>query len=381
MLVMLFLVLVTFSTIIVSQLSRVNLETQRQKKTFDALAQAKQALIAWSVLNGDTGTNTRRRPGALPCPADPLNPGIQKSSCVAASGSAIGRLPWKTLGIDELRDAHGEPLWYSVSNSFRPAPPNNPAINSDSEGTLLLYAPDGSTLLTPTGEELAAIVFSPGPPLGNQDRNADPNASGNFLDAGNGRNNANASGPFISGPAQDISGSTVVNDLVAGVRASELIHAVEKRILEEAKIALANYLVANGTYPNPANPNDPGCTSPITNVQNPPTCAQDSTMCSGRFPDILSTSTWFRPNGWGRVLTYAVHDAGVGCSAALTVDGQSRQYVIIAPGSPRNGQNRSIASPTLANYLDDAANSDAWNPDLQFSSPSTTSNDQIRSFP
>ena len=381
LLVMLFLVLVAFSTIIVSQLSRANLEVQRQNKTLEVLAQAKQALIAWSVLNGDTGTNPLRRPGALPCPADPGNPGIQKATCAAGTGTAIGRLPWKTLGIDELRDAYGEPLWYSVSNVFRPAPPNYGAINSDRAGTLLLYAPDGETLLTPEGDEFAAAIFSPGPPLMNQDRNAAPNAAASYLDTGNGRNNANANGPFIAGPARNATGEVVVNDLVTGIRAAELIRAVENRVLEEAKIALASYVVLNGAYPHPAKQDDPDCASAITDVRNPPSCVQDSATCSGRLPDIPSPSTWFQPNGWGRSIAYAVHDEGIGCTAPLSVDGKAKQYVLIAPGTPRPGQVRTTASPNLANYLDDASNFDAWDPEFQFITPSATSNDQIRNSP
>jgi len=383
LLVMLFLILATFGTIIVSQLSKANLEMQMQKKTQETLAQAKQALIAWSVLNGDVGTNTLHRPGALPCPADPATPGLQKSSCASATGSAIGRLPWKTLGIDELRDAYGEDLWYSVSDSFRPAPPNLPAINSDSQGTMLLYASNGSTLLTPVGDELAAIVFSAGPPIAAQNRNAGPDSVANYLDAGNGWNNATAGGPFISGPAKDSSGNTVVNDLTIGLSARELINAVEKRVLEEAKIALANFFAANGKYPNPANPNDPGCTSPISSVKNPPTCASDNAVCFGRFPDVLppslQPSTWFRPNGWGRVITYALNDSGAGCTNTLKVDGMSKSYVLVAPGTALAGQTRPSAN--LADYLEDSANKDAWSADPNFSTPSAISNDQLRSYP
>ena len=391
LLVMLLVVITAFGAVMISSLSAANVDAQRQKKTLDTLAQGKQALIAWSVLNGDIGTNTHHRPGALPCPEDPATPGQQKSTCVAATGSAIGRLPWKTLGIDELRDANGERLWYVVSNNFRPAPPNYLAINSDSKGTLLLYAADGSALLTPGGEELAAVVFSAGPPLALQDRGAGPNIAANYLDSGNGRNNALATGPFIAGPAKNAAGNVIVNDLVTGISARELIAAVEKRVLKEAQDALASYALANGgKFPNPAKFNGTNCAASISDIRTPTTCAKDNTVCFGRFPeDIPVSSTWFSPNGWGRVITYAVNrnavqdSSAAECSAALNVGGLSKSYVLFAPGSALGALTR--PSNSLANYLEDASNNDAWTSlssgQASFSATSSAGNDQIRSIP
>ena len=373
LLVILFLVLATFSTIIVSQLSKAGLETLRQKKTLEALAQAKQALISWSVVRGDVSAG---RPGTLPCP-DRYNLGTDSGSCSATGGTSIGRLPWKTLGIEDLRDADGERLWYAVSDNFRVA--NSAAINSDSPGTLELYASDGTTLLTQTGERLAAVVFSVGAPLPGQDRGSSPNAATNYLDAANTRNNAIASGPFIAGPVKNAQGDIMLNDLVLGISARELISAVEKRVLKEAQNALAAFVIANGKYPNPAKPNDPGCISPINNIGDPPTCAVDNTVCFGRFPDIPEPSTWFRPNGWGRVMAYALNDISAGCTTALKIDVSSKSYVLIAPGITLAGQTR--PSSSLADYLEDPANKDAWSADPNFSMPSSISNDQLRSYP
>lgn len=389
LLVILFLILAIFSTVLVSKLSANNLEIQRQQKTAIALAQAKEALIAWSVMNGDNGTNTLPRPGTLPCPEDPLTPGRQKATCTSTTGSSLGRLPWKTLGIDELRDAQGEPLWYSVSNNFRPAPPNYRAINSDTQGSIQLYAEDGTTLLTPPGEELAAIIIAPGPPLNGQDRVLSPNTPTSFLDSGNGRNNTIAAGPFIKGIAKDAQGQVIVNDLVIGLRANELISAIEVRALKEAQNALNQHLINVGKFPNPARPNGINCTSSIADVRTPNTCNHDSTTCFGRLPeDSLSSyglADWFKQNGWGRLFTYAVNQShvldgsGAGCSTALNVDGQIKRYILIAPGSPVNGRIR--PSLILQDYLEDNSNSDGWNPNPDFSTPSTISNDKLWSIP
>lgn len=393
LLLALLLVTLALGSILITGLSRADLETQRQRKTMATLAQAKEALIAWSVLNGDRGTEDYPRPGSLPCPdrnnLGTLNSGNASGSCSTAGGTSIGRLPWKTLGIEELHDADGELLWYAISDNFRKATASSPPINSDTKGTLLLYAANGTTLLTGSGDELAAIIFSPGRPLPGQDRSSAPNAVSSYLDSGNGRNNTLAAGPFIAGPAKDASGNVVVNDLVIGITARELIGAVEKRALREAENALAAYAAANGgKYPNPGSANGPNCAASIMRVDSPTICSSDSTACIGRLPEdsvYPPAAAWFRQNGWGRVMTYTVNanyaldGGGTGCSAALNVDGQTKHYVLFAPGTPLGTQTR--PATTLTNYLEDAANADAWNPNVNFVTPGPTSNDQLRSFP
>ena len=362
----------------------------RERATDSALAQAKAALIAWSVVQGDLGqSGSTRRPGTLPCP-DIDNSGTQTSSCSAAGGKTIGRLPWKTLGIDDLRDADGERLWYVLSDDFRRPGLNDKVINSDTLGSLQLYAADGTTLLTPTGEELAAIVFSSGPPLAGQDRVAGPNLAANYLDAANPWNNATAPGPFISGPLKGTQGDVVINDRIMALSSRELIAAIEKRALSEAQAALAAYLYDHGKYPNPAKAGGPYCATKKNGIGDIHLCNSDITVCFGRFPeDTTYAALWFIQNGWGRVMTYAVNKNSVAdpsaseCSTALNVDGASKSYVLVAPGAPKSGQAR--PSATLADYLEDGANNDAWtsssNGSATFAKPLATSNDSLRSLP
>ena len=370
------------------------LNAHRQQASEKVLAQAKAALIAWSVLQGDIGSSpTTRRPGTLPCP-DTNNSGNQAASCSAAGGTSIGRLPWRTLGIEDLRDADGERLWYALSNNFRRAAGlNDKAINSDAQGTLQLYANDGTSLLTPPGEELAAIIFSAGSPLAGQDRLSGPSNAANYLDAANARNNATAAGPFISGPVMSTQGDTVLNDLAIAVSARELISAIEKRALREAQNSLAAYAINNGgKYPNPAKANDATCMTLISDIGSYNFCSSDSSVCFGRLPEeslAPYTSLWFKQNGWGRVMTYAVNKnsaldpSALECSTSLSVDGALKSYVLVAPGSAKSGQTR--PSSSLANYLDDAANHDAWTSlssgQPNSAAPTAASNDQLRSLP
>ncbi|MDR1709555.1 MAG: hypothetical protein LBS70_07535 [Candidatus Accumulibacter sp.] len=410
LLVLLLAVTLALSAVLISALAGNDPELERRRKTLETMARAKQALIAWSAMQGDmwpptklvdakdangnvikeadgkhnvkVETPTYMRPGTLPCP-DTLDPAEAKSgeaqgTCSAASKSSIGRLPWKTLGTENLADAHGETLWYAVGNNFRNVNPNSAAINSDTKGTLLLYAADGATLLTPPGEELAAVIFAPGPPLPGQDRAAAPKSAAAYLEAFNGKNNAAAAGPFFAGPARDAAGQLVSNDLVIGIGARELIAAIERRALQEAENALAQF----AALPNPAARNGPNCTSGISNVQSVALCASDATVCSGRLPEDAVepyVPRWFIQNGWGRSLIYAIRDAAAGCAAPLEVDGKPADYVLIAPGAARQGQTR--PSATLSDYLEDAENADGWSGNVSFISPGANGNDQLRAKP
>jgi hypothetical protein len=374
-------------------LSVTALQIERQNRTTEVLALGKAALIAWSVLQGDIGTGTNPRPGTLPCP-DTNNSGQQKGSCKASSGTTIGRLPWKTLGIEDLRDPDGERLWYAISDNFRLPGSNNQPINSDTLGSLQLYASDGTSLLTPANEELAAIVFSAGPALAGQDRGTAPNNATNYLDAANTRNNAIASGPFITGPIKNAQGEIILNDRLLAISAQELIGSVEKRVLQQVQKALADYASANGgKYPNPAKPNGTNCAAKKASITSTNSCDSDPSVCFGRLPEDLlwhyMTTDWFQQNGWGRVMTYTanknsvLNSSAAECSTSLNVDGQAKSYVIIASGSRRSGQAR--PSTALLNYLEDTENQDAWTSlasgQASFSSPKASSNDQLRSLP
>ena len=156
-------------------------EARREQRTATALAQARDALIGFAIRGGDTSAG---RPGDLPCP-DLDNDGSADAvpGCSAAT-SRIGRLPWRTLGLPDLRDGNGERLWYAVSVNFK----NNPrtsclsagqsgCLNSDTPGTITVRNPSGAivnngtlAVRSATTANVAlsgviAVVFSPGPAL------------------------------------------------------------------------------------------------------------------------------------------------------------------------------------------------------------------------
>ena len=134
----------------------VAMSTAKSEKNRAVMQEAKAALIAYAASETLQGGNFQ--PGRLPCP-DRDNNGNADSSCTTAV-SRLGRLPYKTLGIAELRDASGELLWYAVSNNFRTGAS---VINSDTLGTLTVSG------LAPATNAVA-VVLAPGARLGTQDR-------------------------------------------------------------------------------------------------------------------------------------------------------------------------------------------------------------------
>lgn len=159
---------------------------QRDEITQAALKQAKEALIAYAALRPT-------RPGGLPCPDlddngvmggnHPTVPAwnVPEPFGVACNvfGNRIGRLPWRTLDLPDLRDSNGERLWYALSNNFRNIAAN--PINSDTNGQLTV------TGLSPASN-VVAIIFAPGDALGLQNRSGGANANlpANYLEGQNG---------------------------------------------------------------------------------------------------------------------------------------------------------------------------------------------------
>jgi hypothetical protein len=148
-------------------LIRKHTEQERLAVTQAALAQAKEALIAYAVARMDRDYDGAPDvPGHLPCPSvslpgSPNEEGNEEPSCSAENVTVVGRLPWKSLGIAPPRDGSGECLWYAVSGRFK----NNPRgdiVNWDTEGHIRVLAPNGQVI----ANKVAAVIFAPGPALG-----------------------------------------------------------------------------------------------------------------------------------------------------------------------------------------------------------------------
>lgn len=386
LIVMMVIMVMGVTAFLVGSLNSTAIQIKRDEITAKSLAQAKEALIGYA-LSSERASGFTARPGNFPCP-DTDAPGAfgygnEQGSCSTGGGTTIGRLPWKTLSLPELLDGDGEPLWYALSDNFRKStnPIANP-INSDTQGSLLVYDRDGITLLTPPGSEAVAIVFAPGKIAGNQQRNVtlDKTTSSNYLDVANGRNNAIAGGPFIAANKSDS-----FNDRLMIIRTRDFMPIIERRVAKELKALFATYLSINSVYPYPA---------PFNSCRNNATCNSSSALCRGHLPydvwggsyPLPSTaggSPWFVENLWYRVIYYSAGTNRLaspppGCSATLNVSGNSTPALFFMPGIPLGGITRTYPNNNLAWYLEDAENQ---NMDDIYVTPTTSSNDQLYALP
>jgi hypothetical protein len=317
------------------------LSIERYKKTAAALAQAKEALIGFAASTNITqacaGSNCPRI-GDLPCPDLDNDGSADLGSCGNEAGTTgqnlrLGRLPWRTLGLPDLRDGTGERLWYAVSNNFK----NNVRTdcssaglatcrNSDTRGTITLRDASGAVIndgtnpdqWTPSGA--IAVIIAPGAVLqlqgavAPQDRsctvgvNCDANercttspASAtpkcnpvNYLDVFTGafgmEDNANfadgsAANGFIQGDVLDASRNVIVNDRLLAIRYEDLMPLLERRVAKE----VLNCLNAYAALPQNGGPTN-GRYVWAAPIAKYPSYADEMGVRFGRIPDSFGAT-------------------------------------------------------------------------------------------
>ncbi len=334
--------------------SSTELTLESDRNTAAALAQAKQALIARAVTDDN-------RPGSFPCP-DADGDGVADLLSGPDCPSYIGRLPWRSLRIPDLRDASGERLWYALSRPFRDD--NSAQINSDTRGAITVFEADGTSQLT---SEAVAVIFAPGAAFGVQVRDgANQNIAVNYLDISSGINNANPvfpSGPFIVGRVRD-AGNPNYNDRVLFVTTAEFMPTVEMRVAREIRSRLQSYRANSlcACYPWADNfLGSDGISDVGVNRGRLPVTAAPENWGTGSIPALPS---WVATNSWHNVIYYSVgrqssDGGGAGCTTcvdiSLTVNGNPGfDAVFFTPGTPRAGVTR--PSNSLGDYLEDAQN-------------------------
>lgn len=207
---------------------------EREVRTGIALQAARQALLAHIVQYA--ARSTTADPGQLPCPESVTlaNVGEASTSCSNVAAT-VGRLPWKTLGIDQLLDGDGEPLWYVISPGFR-----NPPINFGKTGQLTY---DG------VANAAVAVIIAPGRPVNTLSepgtpptgcsvvsqqvaaRNTAPLNPANFLECGN------ATGSYAN-PGT----SQWTNDRAVAITAAEWADAIAPAISDRLQREVAPVL-------------------------------------------------------------------------------------------------------------------------------------------
>jgi hypothetical protein len=355
-----------------------NVKFERDKKTLAVLAEAKAALLGYAtsvnLFHAGCDANCRRL-GDLPCP-DTNNDGVAETSCGNAAGttgqaSRLGRLPWKTLGLDDLRDGNGDRLWYAVSNRFKQNARAFP-LNSDTLGTLSVTNGSGSVVQDATGSSGAvAVVISAGLPITRQDAIvqsrvlANENNATHYLDNALGEDNANfvdaGANGFVMGELHDAVGTTILNDQLIVVSHSDMMSAIEPLVAAEVKDAVSTYKLANAVYPSPASFSDASCLGLVAIGGG--LCLPNAATNGGRIPvnpvpdwnptSILigtSNNNWFQQNGWREHVYYA--------NGTLTLNGAitagTKELIIIATSSALGPQVRALNADKVLelNYLE-----------------------------
>ena len=377
LLIMLVLLLVGIAAVLINSLTAAAAKNARQRTTSDVLAQAKDALLGRAVSDNNM-------PGSLPCP-DTNDDGSAELLSGNNCPSYIGRLPWRTLQLPELRDGSGEHLWYALSPAFRDDNSAEP-LNSNTKGTLLVYGPDGLTLQTQAGYSAVAVIFSPGSPLASQARNttAQQNDPANYLDIANGRNNASPIGTSNPGPFIAGTQSSTFNDQLLLITTQDLIPLLEERVAGEVKNALNKYHLANGYYPWADDITATADYHANAGLNRGWLPDDASTCCSPTTPNWVlgSPPQWFFDNQWYTLIYYSVMGNGQpspcnSCTSfMLAVGAQSAQTLFFMPGTPIGTLVRSAT--TLSDYLEDSQNND--NADDSYITPTSKAKDRDRLY-
>ena len=150
------------SYLLVSRLNALTTDYTAVNRTTNAavLRQAKQALIGYVALQASKAGEDN--PGKFPCPepaayAGDTNATPEGTTSGTCGLPALGRLPWRTLGLQKLLDASGEPLWFALSPGWGYAG-SQTNINSNSLGQLMIN-PGAVTSITQAGG-IATVTMS-----------------------------------------------------------------------------------------------------------------------------------------------------------------------------------------------------------------------------
>lgn len=366
LIVFVFFIALAASSFLMHSFNAVQLKNNQNKVTLQALSEAKQALLAYaidditvaarnpSLLRCDDKNsdgiidnndapyspkycncgNNCPRPGYLPC-VDKVNKGEASTAC-SLQGDRLGRLPWKTLGTDDLRDGTGERLWYAVSNQYK----NNPhlVLNSQTVGGISVRNVDGNLVNDASlGNGVVAVIIAVQAPITRYELDgsktvqtrsaANLNVPIHYLDIAENEDNSNlqelTQNGFISGVYKLMLNNQPViisNDIILPIYQSEVTNLSKMIVLEEVTKALKNDV---DVLPAPSSKNDPTC---IGNTSiNGSVCNADTTSIDGYIPvgqgddslfagwqikninSILrgeATNNWFQQNGWRNQVKY-----------------------------------------------------------------------------
>ena len=350
------------SYVLLKKVNQGSSDARRDNYTLQQLKLAREALRGYA-LNGLDIVTATTKPGRLPCPDYNLDGNLDGLSdpCIS-SGINIqpGRLPWRTLGVGELRDASNEPLWYVPAIEFDGAT----AINSNIDNTPLRI--NGG--IAP----LVAIVLAPGAVLGSQSRPpgnpvAQLNPAQYFEDI-----NALGGTAYVTTPANS---ATPFNDRLLAIRLDRFMPLLEQRVLRE----LAGKLKLAPAFPNPAETGTTDCNNSIPDGLLP-TSVKAGTSCDVTSAALPVYPDWFVSDNWQKLIWYAMKPGYPASSLDIMLaNGTSTnaQALLFSPGPPIAGQlSPRPLLPPVTELLEDGANT---NRDTNYIEPvnSPANNDQL----
>lgn len=278
LLLLVFSIAIIITGYVVKSLNSFEMAIQRDKNTALALAEAKAALIGWSVAHP-------QYPGIFPFPdrsGDSNYDGNSdcSSAVVPAFELLIGKLPYASqsapcvgvsasqYGISSgLIDGYGERLWYAVSKNLIRTSTGlgaltvNPSTAAIPNGWLVVRDKNGQVI----SNRVAAVIISPGAPVGLQNRLGGLAGPAEYLDSITIANitysNANyavENEDFIMAEdMRNVSPSDILykqpylfNDKLIYITIDELMGALNKRAVREAVNSFKAYYLSSSINPN-----------------------------------------------------------------------------------------------------------------------------------
>jgi hypothetical protein len=306
--------------------------------TARALASARDALLGYAASYREQNHDDSDY-GYLPCPD--LDGDGSSETCGHQGQASLGLLPYRTLNLPDLRDGHGQCLWYAVAGSFK----NNPKpqiLNWDSRGQFQAVDEAGQTLPL-----AAAVIIAPGPPLASQQRSDGqrtcplPANAAQYLEALSSAGGSSTQTLTPPGPTN--------NDQIQWVSGDQIYQLLRRR---PGYATYLNQLIQSLAHcvrelPSPAQPETPASWSGLELGQLPP-----FTTLSGncRTPSLRDGA-----NNWHSQIRYVRCTGGTACLQG----GQCRGALLFAgmagPGQSRNNikPDGSDAPTDLHQYLED----------------------------
>ena len=366
------LVLVTMGILftVVSQVSLVGMKWARMGGGNVALQQAKEALIGYAATYRDTHPGEVF--GYLPCPDADGDGNAEApntdSNCGAANQVVVGLLPYKTLGLSDLRDASGECLWYAVSPGYKAGMNKVEPMNWDTRGQIKILDSDRTTVLADpvSGSDggAVAVIFAAGPPLSVNTTGRGSN-SGNVC-GNNGKVNWTA---YLESAVFDANGNSTDNPLIVTKGTADSTTSNNDQIAWITPRDIFGRVIIRGDFANYINAgitsiysklnNAIGSHPPSTGNNMPSTNPFGAGTSDNNFYDNWKNN--FRYLACSTTGTYCYSIEGQACDGALLFGGQSTTggpRAVVAPAT----------TPALNTYFEDVSSAAA----LSLASGTTT---------